>query len=80
MPSEYDDPKVTIRLLEELMRKGFGDKEFSKLHHFAKRGREVTIASHLQYCRTIQRFRRGGNNWSLQKALEEALRSYQRKA
>ncbi len=73
MAYECDDPEKTIEILEELQRKGFGDDEFSRLHHFAKRGRRVTISEHVRYCQSTKKFRHGGNNCILQEKLQKRL-------
>jgi hypothetical protein len=56
MADEYDDPRVTITLLGELVRHGFTDEEFKGIHPFGKR---ATIQGHLKYCQTIRRFSAG---------------------
>ena len=73
MTDEYDDPKVTISLLGELVRMGFSEEEFKGIHHF---GKHATIQGHLKYCQTIKRFRRNGSNCRVQKRLREALDKY----
>ena len=70
MVDEYDDPKVTISLLGELVHMGFSEGEFKRIHHFGER---ATIQGHLKYCETVKRFRRGGKNCGVQRQLREAL-------
>ena len=73
MAGEYNDPNVTIQLLKKLQRTGYGDKEFSQDHHFARKGKHVTISAHVKYCQTHEKFRNDGSNSKLQKLLLKRL-------
>jgi hypothetical protein len=52
---DRNDPKVAVRLLEELARVyGFTSEEFKMLHHF---GRKASMEQHIDYCKGTARFR-----------------------
>lgn len=57
---QAEDPKMTVRMIEELQRNyGFQQEHFRKLHHL---GAAASIRTHINYCRTTKRFAPDSNN------------------
>lgn len=52
--TRYDDPKITLSLIEELQEQyGFNQDHFRQLHHFNDR---ASLQQHIKYCHNTKRF------------------------
>ena len=76
------DSRQTVLILEKLVRLGFDDDAFWRLHHFRepteKRPNSVheTIEKHLKYCAAGKVFESGGENERVYKRLKFVWKVY----
>lgn len=75
---DYSDPKVTVRLVDSLVRDfHMNNERFRRLHH--ARNYENTIKAHREYAsRRPSRFQSGGTNAATARRLHECLEALQR--
>lgn len=67
------DPKVTVELLDHLVKLGFTDEYFDIVHHF----NGETIDRHKKYCSEhTGKFQSGGTNEQVQHRLKIVLNSF----
>jgi len=60
--TEKADPKLSIQLLDELVRRGLDNHLYRQLHH----SNYDTIKAHIRYCNKTKEFRDGETNATLQ--------------
>ena len=60
--AESTDPKKSIALLNELVRRGFSNDFYRQIHHRV----HDTINAHIRYCKKTVEFREGETNAAFQ--------------
>jgi hypothetical protein len=71
------DAKLTLPLLDEFEKLGFGDDAFAQVHHFRAEGRRETISGFRKYCLETDNFIDGQNNERTYRRLEKIVAAYQ---
>ena len=67
-----NDPKRTVRLLDELKSLGFTDQAFALIHHLPNE----TIERHRNYCLRVGSFQPDKTNQDVQRRLDVVLRAF----
>ena len=75
MSSVEPDPRDTIRIIDQLVRKGLLDERtFRNMHHFGG-----SLSTFQKYCSTIRSFQRESKNRRLHEELRALLDSHSQK-